>query len=209
MGHVVLLGDSILDNAAYVSGGSPITEQLRMRLPRDWRVTILAKDGAIVTDIIQQLARIPEDATHLVVSAGGNDALDNSPLVNSPSADSETLLAELLTAIAEFQAHYRQLVHALTLKLLPTLVCTVYDAVPDLRPAERTILSLFNDTIVRESAAARFPILDLRQVCVEPRDFSSVSPIEPSEIGGSKISRAIQSVLLGHDFTRPQSVIYP
>ncbi len=29
MTHAVLLGDSILDNGAYVSGGSPINEQLR------------------------------------------------------------------------------------------------------------------------------------------------------------------------------------
>ena len=36
--------------------------------------TLLAVDGAIASDVRRQLERLPEDATHLVVSVGGNDA---------------------------------------------------------------------------------------------------------------------------------------
>jgi hypothetical protein len=85
MAHAVLLGDSIFDNGAYVSGGSPIVEQLRSRLPRDWRVTLLARDGAIATGVLNQLQKLPSDASHLIVSAGGNDALENAPVFNSPT----------------------------------------------------------------------------------------------------------------------------
>lgn len=35
MSHVVLLGDSIFDNAAYVAGGPDVIHQLRERLPVD------------------------------------------------------------------------------------------------------------------------------------------------------------------------------
>ena len=35
-GHVVLAGDSILDNGAYVSGGDPLAEQLQAFLQGDW-----------------------------------------------------------------------------------------------------------------------------------------------------------------------------
>jgi hypothetical protein len=36
MPHVVLLGDSTFDNAAYVAGGPDVPTQLRARLPHDW-----------------------------------------------------------------------------------------------------------------------------------------------------------------------------
>jgi hypothetical protein len=35
MPHIVLLGDSIFDNAAYVPGELPVIEQLRARLPEN------------------------------------------------------------------------------------------------------------------------------------------------------------------------------
>ena len=36
MGHVILLGDSIFDNARYVPGGPSVIEQLRRALPDGW-----------------------------------------------------------------------------------------------------------------------------------------------------------------------------
>jgi lysophospholipase L1-like esterase len=208
MPHAVLLGDSILDNGAYVPGGSPVVEQLRARLPREWRVTLLARDGAVTTHVVEQLKRLPADASHLIVSAGGNDALESTPIVNSPARESTALLAELVAAWGQFQDNYRRMVQAIRRAGLPTLACTIYDAIPDLAPHERMALSLFNDVIVRELAAARIAILDLRAVCNESRDYSALSPIEPSEIGGSKIARAVQPILLNHDFSRGESVIY-
>ena len=81
--HVTLLGDSIFDNSRYVPGGSPVVDQLH-RLPRGWRATLLAVDGAVAADVPSQLARLPADATHLVVSAGGNDALGAGGCSTSP-----------------------------------------------------------------------------------------------------------------------------
>ena len=74
MGHVVLLGDSILDNARYVPDRPAVIEQLREALPRGWQASLLAVDGHITEDVAKQLNKLPADATHLVVSAGGNDA---------------------------------------------------------------------------------------------------------------------------------------
>src|SRR5437763_7003051 len=81
MSHVVLLGDSIFDNAAYVPGRPPVVEQLRRALPAGWRATLLAVDGHTTADVAGQLARLPADATHLVVSVGGNDALGASAVL--------------------------------------------------------------------------------------------------------------------------------
>lgn len=78
MGHVVLLGDSIFDYARYVPGGPSVLDHVRRPLPRGWKVTLLARDGAVAAGVIEQLARLPDDATHLVISAGGNDALGSA-----------------------------------------------------------------------------------------------------------------------------------
>ena len=74
-GHVVLLGDSIFDNQAYVPGEPDVVAQLREELPREWSATLLAVDGDVASGVVRQLSSLPQDATHLVVSVGGNDAL--------------------------------------------------------------------------------------------------------------------------------------
>jgi len=81
MKHIVLLGDSIFDNAAYVNGGPDVIKQLRSLLPRDWQATLLAIDGSVTSDVIKQIPKIPASATHLIVSVGGNDGLSNADIL--------------------------------------------------------------------------------------------------------------------------------
>ena len=73
MTHVALLGDSTFDNIAYVPFGEDVLSQLRQRVQNEVTATVLARDGARISDIPDQLARLPADVTHLVVSIGGND----------------------------------------------------------------------------------------------------------------------------------------
>ena len=80
-GHIVLIGDSIFDNASYVPGGPSVIEHVRRCLPRDWEATLLAIDGATVSGVEHQLTRMPKTASHLVLSAGGNDALGHSSFI--------------------------------------------------------------------------------------------------------------------------------
>ena len=56
MGHVVLFGDSIFDNARYVPDRPPVIEQVRRSLPSGWRATLLAVDGHVTSDVQRQLA---------------------------------------------------------------------------------------------------------------------------------------------------------
>ena len=58
MRHVILLGDSIFDNARYVPGGPPVIDQVREALPQGWLASLLAVDGSITEDFCDQLARI-------------------------------------------------------------------------------------------------------------------------------------------------------
>ncbi len=163
--------------------------------------TLLALDGSITADVAGQLAKLPADATHLVVSVGGNDALGHSVLIQTEPASS---FAEVLTQLgeiqAEFQKEYRQMLQQVRSLGKPTVVCTIYDAIPNLGLAEKTGLCLFNDVIMREAARASVPVIDLRLICSESSDYAKSSPIEPSAWGGDKIARAVGRVVAGHDF---------
>ncbi len=206
MGHVVLLGDSIFDNASYVPGQPDVVRQVRARLPSDWRATLAAVDGAVTRGVERQLARIPTDATHLVVSVGGNDALQNSHLFRQPARLVGEAVARLAEVRDRFAEDYRAMLEPVTARGLPVVLCTIYDArFPD--PQEQRLviagLSLFNDVITRAAFSRRLPLIDLRLLCNEPDDYAN--PIEPSAKGGEKIARAIVQAVSGNTiFPRSQ-----
>ena len=82
--HLVLLGDSILDNATYVQGRPAVIDQVRDRLPPAWRVTLGARDGNVIVDVDSPTRAAPGDASHLVLSTGGNDVLCEIGLLQEP-----------------------------------------------------------------------------------------------------------------------------
>jgi hypothetical protein len=208
MGHVVLLGDSIFDNARYVPDRPPVIEQVRKCLPPGWCASLLAVDGHVTEDVPGQLARLPPDATHLFVSAGGNDALGESIILHEAACTVGEALGLLQEVRTRFSRAYRAMLRALVRTEKPAAVCTIYDTVPGLGPAELAALAGFNEVILREAFLAGLPVLDLRLVCNQPSDYSHVSPIEPSVTGGAKIARVIAEVATTHDFGRRRIVIY-
>jgi hypothetical protein len=208
VGHVILLGDSIFDNARYVPDRPPVIEQLRQALPHGWSASLLAVDGHVAEDVVNQLKDLPADATHLVVSAGGNDALGESSILSETACTVGEALGLIQEVRARFRDTYRAMLNALSAQGKPTAVCSIYDSVPGLGPAEHAALAGFNDIILREAFMAGLPVIDLRLVCDRPSDFSHVSPIEPSVVGGAKIARAIAEVVTTHDYGRCQSAIY-
>lgn len=208
MGHIVLLGDSIFDNAGYVPGGPPVIEQLRGNMPGGWKATLLAVDGNVSGDVEQQLTKLPADATHLVVSVGGNDALGAAAVMHREVRTVREAVYLLHQVQQRFADLYHRMIQALLAPKLPAVVCTIYDSVPGLGEAERTALAVFNDVILREACRARLPAIDLHLVCADQDDYSSISPIEPSVAGGAKISAAIARVVRDHDFAGRRCVVY-
>jgi lysophospholipase L1-like esterase len=208
MAHVVLLGDSIFDNAAYVPGQPAVIEQVRRSLPAGWEATLLAVDGHVTGDVADQLARLPADATHLFVSAGGNDALGESSMLHEPVVTVGEALALYQEVRSRFEAAYRAMLRAVAAANLPATVCTVYDSMPGLGVAERAALAGFNEIILREAIRAGLPVIDLRLVCDRAADYSGISPIEPSMAGGAKIARQIAEVAMKHDFATKRSAVY-
>ncbi|HEX8637230.1 MAG TPA: hypothetical protein VF692_04130, partial [Pyrinomonadaceae bacterium] len=82
MTHIVLLGDSIFDNKAYIGGEPDVIAHLRSMIPPGWTATLNAVDGSLAENVGSQLAASPETATHFVISTGGNNALMNTDVLN-------------------------------------------------------------------------------------------------------------------------------
>lgn len=191
MPHLILLGDSIFDNGAYVATGGAVGERLQKHLPVSSRATLLAVDGAITCDVEQQLTGVPADATHLAISAGGNDALGASSVLMEGAMSVSDALDKLALVQASFRRDYLAMLARLQTYRVPLLVCTIYDAIPGLESSAVTALNLFNDVIIRSGVANGCDVLDLRLVCDEQGDFSAASPIEPSAAGADKIAQRL------------------
>lgn len=208
--HVILLGDSIFDNAVYVPGEPDVVRQLRASLPDSWRATLLAIDGDVIESVHAQLVRIPADATHLVLSVGGNDALGHVGMLEEPARSSRETLERLDATRIEFGNRYRRLIDAVVHRGLPTAVCTIYEGnfdAPWLQRLASTALTVFNDAILRVAIDARIPVIDLRSICNAPAHYAN--PIEPSAAGGARIADAVAALVTTHDFATPRTVIYP
>ena|SRR5688572_11904266 len=196
MPHVVLLGDSIFDNAAYTRGGPDVITQLRALLPDGWRATLGAVDGATTHDVVRQLRALASDVTHIVLSVGGNDALGYMELLDLRVRSSAEVLERLGAAAGEFETRYRPAVDAVVARQVPATLCTIYNGNfpdADFQRLASTALTVFNDVILRVAFERALAVIDLRLVCNEPADYAN--PIEPSSHGGAKIAQAIKAVL--------------
>ena len=192
VGHAVLLGDSIFDNAAYVGGAPDVVQQVHQRLPQGSKATLAAVDGSKIGDVGRQLRRVPADATHLVLSVGGNDALSSSDFLSTPARSAAEALSGLADIGERFERGYLAMLTDVLAHELPTAICTVYyPRFPDaaLQKVAVAALTVFNDCIVRAAFAHGLPLLDLRLICTEAEDYAN--SIEPSAQGGEKIARAI------------------
>jgi len=208
--HLVLLGDSIFDNATYVRGRPAVIDLVRNRLPAGWRATLIARDGNVINDVQRQLERLPDDASHLVLSIGGNDVLLEIEILQKRVGTVGEGLRLLADRQHRFEDDYRRLLQAIGARGLPTAVCTIYNpCFPEglFQREAVAALCLFNDCILRNAHLFTLPVLDLRAICTAATDYSN--EIEPSSTGGAKIAHAICDIILGHDFGKRQAVLYP
>ena len=204
--HIILLGDSVFDNAAYVDRNPDVVRQLGQMLPQGRKATLLARDGAVISEIGSQLRGLPSDATHLVISVGGNDALHESGVLESSALSVADALTKLTEIGDGFGRAYGSMLTEVSRVGLPTAVCTIYE--PRFPEAPRrklaaTALTLLNDKITRQAFSRGLTLIDLRLICDEDADFAN--PIEPSARGGAKIAQAISKFAGG---ATPRSSVF-
>jgi hypothetical protein len=208
MPHVVLIGDSILDNAAYTRGGPDVVLQVRGLLPPGWEATLLAVDGSTTDHVAAQIGRLPKQATHLVLSVGGNNALTQLGILEAPVSSMTRSIEALADIAGDFERRYRVAIAACVDTALPVAVCTVYNGCFDDKSFQRiasTLLTVFNDAIIRVAIEHALPVIDLRSVCVTSDDYAN--PIEPSSVGGAKIARVIVGLVCGANSSAPATRI--
>lgn len=196
--HVVLLGDSVFDNGAYTGGKPDVLAQLRRRLPAGWKASLLAVDGATVEGVPAQLAKLPRDASHLVLSAGGNNALGKQHLLGAPATSVAESINMLAAAVRQFESAYRDVIGQCLSKRLPLVICTIYNGnFDDARFGRlaRSAVALYNDAIIRIAVEHQLSAIELRLVCARPEDYAN--PIEPSSIGAARIAHAIMECVGG------------
>jgi len=208
MAHLVLVGDSILDNGTYTRGGPDVISQVRALLPSGWKATLLAVDGSTTDQVASQLSRLPRDATHLVLSVGGNNALMLLGILESPVSSMAKSIERLAAVASDFEGRYRAAIGACLDTRLPIAVCTIYNGCFEDQSFQRiasTTLTVFNDAIIRVAVEHCLSVIDLRSVCNKAEDYAN--PIEPSSVGGAKIARVIVGLVSGATAPSPATRI--
>jgi hypothetical protein len=195
---LVLLGDSILDNAPYTHPAPDTTHHLQQHLGSGWTVERLARDGAVISDVRFQLTELPTRVDCAVLSIGGNDAAAHIDLLERRVSSAAEVLDELADIADGFATAYHQLAERLVARTPRLVLCTIYE--PPLFDAvtarlARVPLGVLNDRIIQVASRLRLEVLDLRTVCTERDDF--VQQIEPSARGAAKIAVAIAALVRG------------
>ena len=197
--ELVLLGDSIIDNKTYVLDGElSVLEHIQSKI--NIPVTQLALDGSTTDDVINsQINAIPFGTSHIVLSIGGNDLLNEiSFVLEDFKYTPNHVLERCQSLIAPITQKYERIVSQLqTTSRASLLLCTVYEGdlegsviYDDIAISSRAMLSLFNDNVYKTHKTFKTEILELRNIFVSPEDYAN--PIEPSHIGGGKLAKAIQ-----------------
>ncbi len=208
MKHIVLLGDSIFDNSGYVDAGDSVLDCLQGILPPDYKATLFAVDGDITDDVYSQLDKLPSDVTYGFLSIGGNDALRIINVLNEPISTVGDAMNAFSEIRKDFSDKYKKLISIIHNKVDKLVVCTIHDSIPDFEQRALTALAFYNEIILKQAVAKKLPILDLRLLCNERKDYSTTSPIEPSKFGAKKIANSICTIVLQHDFSHANSTIY-
>jgi GDSL-like Lipase/Acylhydrolase family len=201
MKHIILLGDSIFDNKAYIGGGPDVIAHLRQQIPVDWKATLRAVDGSTVENVRSQICDLPDDSTHLIVSIGGNDAILNADLLQRKAESSVEVLNKMADIAGTFDYHYCEMLQSVLALGKATAVCTIYyPRFPDslIQKIAVTALTIFNDVIIRRAFLEGVPLIDLRLVSSEETDYAN--EIEPSIEGGRKIAASIVRLVEEHNF---------
>jgi lysophospholipase L1-like esterase len=178
---VILMGDSVLNNANYVPAGKSVYDSLKTKLSK---VINLAKDGATISDLYGQLDKIPVDLnntnTYIFISAGGNDIL------NKRTELSSTELRRLFDSYIEFLKALRTKLGSVKINIL-----NLYLPANPRYQTYKTSIEQWNQLIQSSSnkVGEMYNVVDLHALLTIPDDF--VYDIEPSESASDKIAYLI------------------
>lgn len=191
--HVVLLGDSTLDNGRYLNlegGELSVEKQLSKRcVEQGWWLTSLAQDGALLEEVVAlQCPHIPVSATHLVLSASGNDLLALLNQIVTESFSVSSIYAAVGAGMKKVAEAYSDLLQSLGSLGCHLACCTVYEPIFTnmfIRSLAKFALGLHNSRLHQISKDIDCSVIDLANLFDSSEDFAN--PLELNTRGGSKL----------------------
>ena len=179
--YVILMGDSVLNNANYVPEGKSVFDILKSKLSNSLNVS---KDGATISDLYGQLDKIPiklnNEETYIFISAGGNDIL------NKGAALTNSDIRKLFNSYMDF-------LKALRIKLgsAKINIMNLYLPVNPRYQSYKESIDQWNQLIDENSSkiGEMYNVVDLYSLLTTPEDF--IYDIEPSESASEKIANLI------------------
>jgi len=181
---IVLIGDSMLNNSAYVSANQSVPDLLSKKLVGN-TVYNFAKDGATINDCYAQLDKISTELnnsrTYIVVSCGGNNILSSRSLkatdINNLFNEYSELLKSIKTRVPNASLY----------------VINLYTPTNSHYVSYHKAIDQWNQLLEDNKSSLKYKIINTSSLLVTDEDFTY--NIEPSEKGGKKIVEAIVNSL--------------
>ena len=187
---IILLGDSIFQNDAYVSDGKSIDKVLIERT--NGKTISLAIDHSKIVDVYDQVLKIPLDlntpSTTIFLSAGGNDIL-----THYVDQDGDTTNTNILGSMF---SSYKNLIKSIKNKLPDANLVLLDIYYPENLTYKQyhPIIKEWNEMIYNYAGESKnniTSVLKISEILTQSDDFTL--GIEPSSKGGQKLVEAIIS----------------
>ena len=181
---VVLIGDSMLNNSAYVSANQSVPDLLSKKLVGN-TVYNFAKDGSTINDCYAQLDKISTElnnsSTSIVISCGGNNILNSRSLKPEKNNNLFNEYSELLKSIK------------IKVPNASLYVLNLYTPTNSHYVSYHKAIDQWNQLLEDNKSSLQYNIIYTSSLLVRDEDFTY--NIEPSEKGGKKIVEAIVNSL--------------
>lgn len=184
--NVVLIGDSMLNNSAFVNQDQSVADILSNQLAGKAIVYNFAKDGATIADCYAQLDKISSlSKSTIFVSCGGNNILNSREPVDS---DYITNLfgqySEFIQSVNTVVSSAKSNIHVLNLYTPASSHYTSY----------HSAIKQWNQLLDDNASSLGYMVVKTSDLLVLDEDF--VYGIEPSYKGGKKlVSKLLDSVI--------------
>jgi len=179
--NIILLGDSILNNSAYVKKEETIHQLLLNKIDnKTQQLYYMPKDGAVIAGIYEQISNIPADvdnaeSTYFFLSVGGNDILNTKKDIKSYFSKYKKLIKAIQTRFPSSK------LFLLNIYLPPTIT-----------PAQKTAITEWNSLLYDFVTHLKNNIKSLIAINYKlNQNDDFILGIEPSFQGGQKIVEQI------------------
>lgn len=186
--NIVLIGDSILNNSAYVLANQSVPDLLSKELSKNVNTAVynFAKDGSTITDCYTQLDKISTDLntsnTTIFLSCGGNNILNSRQKLDT--ASTITLFKQ-----------YSELIQSIKTRVsnAQLYILNLYTPVNTHYTSYHSTIEQWNKLLEDNASSLGYTLIDISSLLVLEDDFAY--NIEPSYKGGQKIVSKLYSII--------------